>query len=137
MSDLVAIMDAILLCLNLFSRTMRCFSKYIIEPIQTLSPSEAGPSIAVGLYGGLFPIPGTTIFVTLVLLYIVPKTFSTPMKGLVFAVNAISFPLELLLLPYFIHTGSLFFDDLECDTESLIVKFYDKDTHILSMIQGE
>eukprot|EP00603_Paraphysomonas_imperforata_P009298 CAMPEP_0114435166 /NCGR_PEP_ID=MMETSP0103-20121206/12671_1 /TAXON_ID=37642 ORGANISM="Paraphysomonas imperforata, Strain PA2" /NCGR_SAMPLE_ID=MMETSP0103 /ASSEMBLY_ACC=CAM_ASM_000201 /LENGTH=127 /DNA_ID=CAMNT_0001605145 /DNA_START=103 /DNA_END=483 /DNA_ORIENTATION=- len=114
---------------------MRCFSKYIILPIQTLSPYDAGPSVAVGLYGGLFPVPGTTLFVTVILLYIVPKTFSTPMKGLVFAVNAMAFPLEIILLPYFIHAGSSFFDDLECDTESLIEKFYDENTQLISMIQ--
>jgi hypothetical protein len=127
----------ILVCLNLMSRTMRCFSKYIIHPIQTLSPHDAGPSIAVGLYGGLFPVPGTTIFVTIVLIYIMPKKFNTAMKGLVFAVNTVSFPLELILLPYFIQIGSLFFDDLDCDPEQLILRFYDKNTYLISMIQGE
>lgn len=129
--------DAVLVCINLFARTMRCFSKYIIQPIRTLSPYDTGPSIAVGLYGGLFPVPGTTLFVTVILLYVVPVTFSTPMKGLVFAVNAMAFPLEILLLPYFIHAGSSFFNDLDCDPESLIIKFSDENTHIISMIQGK
>lgn len=116
---------------------MRCFSKYVILPIQTLSPNEAGPSIAVGFYGGLFPIPGTTIFATFALLYIMPTTFSTAMKGLVFAVNTVVFPLEFYLLPFFIQTGSLFFDGLDCDPDYLIIKFYDKNTHIITLIQGD
>jgi len=114
---------------------MRCFSKYVIHPIQSLSPRDAGPSIAVGLYGGLFPVPGTSLIVTIGLVYLMPKKFSTTMKGVVCAVNTIVFPLEILLLPFFIQTGGYLFD-LDCDPEQLIAKFYDKDTYFVSMIQG-
>lgn len=125
----------ILVCLNLLSRTMRCFSRYVIHPIQSLSPHEAGPSIAVGFYGGLFPVPGTSLLVTIILLYIMPIKFSTTMKGVVCAVNTIVFPLEILLLPFFIQIGGYLFD-LDCDPEQLIAKFYDPDTYFVHMIQG-
>ena len=131
-----AMSSTVLMCLNLLARTMRCFSTYIIQPVQALSPHDAGPAIAVGLYGGLFPIPGTTFFATVILVYITPKMFSTTMKGLSFAVNAITFPLEIILLPHFIQIGSSFFDDLECEPEQLIAKFYDKDAYLIHNIQG-
>lgn len=114
---------------------MRCFTRYVIHPIQALSPHDAGPSIAVGLYGGVFPVPGTTLLVTVILVYLTPKTFTNTMKGVVAVVNTLSFPLEVLLLPYFFQTGGYLFD-LDCDPEELIAKFNDKDTYFLNILEG-
>lgn len=114
---------------------MRCLYKNVILPLQTLSPAEAGPSLALGLYGGVFPIPGCTVFVTICLLYIVPFEFTTAMKGLVFAVNAIAFPLEILLLPIFVSLGTSFFGNLNCEPELLISKFYAKDAYFVNVIE--
>lgn len=76
----------------------------IVQPARTLSSSEVGLEGAVGLYGGIFPIPMISTGATWALCYGPFRSkFNPAMISITVATSAIATPLQLLCMPLFMN----------------------------------
>ncbi len=85
-------------------RITEWFAVKILQPAKTLSPQEIGLATAVGLYGGIFPLPMVSTGATLAMCYGPFKSRYNPaMLSITIATSAIATPLQLLCMPVFMN----------------------------------
>lgn len=95
----------------------------IIHPVTEMEAGQVGNCVAVGMWGGIFPIPGATTFAVLVMCWILPVHFSTAMQSVAVAMNVLITPIQWGVFPLFIIYGSYFLQDTVCDPISIISHF--------------
>jgi hypothetical protein len=85
------------------SRVRNWINTKFIVPASTLRPQEVGLSLAVGIWGGIFPIPALSTFATVFLCSTVLfSMFNTAMTTIALSVNLAVTPLQLLFMPIFL-----------------------------------
>ncbi len=86
-----------------FNRTRYWFEEKILEPARTLTQYQFSLSAAVGIWGGIFPIPAMTTVATLIITSVIfVREFNPAMTGIALAVNFLLAPMQLLCMPLFL-----------------------------------
>ena len=102
----------------------------MITPAASLSPEEISLSVSLGLWGGVFPVPAVTTFVTLTLTALLKV--SATQKALAFTFNMLATPLQLLSMPSFILMRNYLFHEATCDPLTLLSTFNDPQVSIFT-----
>ena len=110
------------------------FQEYVITPAKELSSEEISLSVSVGLWGGVFPVPAVTTFITLVLVGILQ--LSVTQKALALTFNMLATPLQILNMPTFILLGSSFFNMSNCEPLTLLSTFKDPNVGFFSTLMN-
>ena len=87
---------------QLLSRALAFWREQIEGPARHMTGAELGVALGVGIWGGLFPMPGATTGVVaalLALLRFVGFRITTPAAGLAVAINLALTPLQVLRAP--------------------------------------
>lgn len=95
----------------------------VIHPVTEMEAGQVGNCVAVGLWGGIFPVPGATTFAVLVMCWILPVHFSAAMQTVAVAMNVLITPVQWGIFPLFILCGSFFLPDTVCDPITIIGHF--------------
>ena len=92
-----------------------------VTPANTLSALQIGLSVAIGIWGGVFPIPALSTFATLALCTaILANMFNAAMTTIAVAVNVIVTPLQFLLMPRFMNLPSILTGSASCSISDLM-----------------
>lgn len=93
----------------------------LVTPAQALSPVQIGLAVAIGLWGGIFPIPGLSTFATLAFCTIILRgMFNGAMTSLAVGVNVIVTPFQVALLPVFLQLPSQIYASASCSVTDLL-----------------
>lgn len=96
---------------------------HILHPVTEMEAGQVGNCVSIGLWGGIFPIPGATTFAVLILCWILPVHFSAAMQTVAVAMNVLITPVQWAVFPLFIIYGSYFLEDATCDPVTIIAHF--------------
>lgn len=108
------------------------FQEYVIAPASELEANEVSLSVSIGLWGGVFPVPAVTTFVTMLLVALL--RVSVTQKALAFTFNMLATPLQLLSMPSFILMGNYLFREATCDPMTLLSTFNDPKVSIFTAL---
>ena len=108
------------------------FQDYVITPAAELEAKEVSLSVTIGLWGGVFPVPAVTTFVTMLLVALL--RVSAAQKALAFTFNMLATPLQLLSMPSFILMGNNLFHDATCDPMTLLSTFNDSEVSLFTAL---
>lgn len=94
----------------MFQRMSQWLTVKLIQPAKTLRPDDIGLAAAVGLYGGVFPVPAVSTGATLAMCYgplrsryRSSSSSSAAMMSITLVLNLIATPFQLLLMPKFLN----------------------------------
>ena len=97
----------------MFQRMSQWLTVKLIQPAKTLHPDDIGLAAAVGLYGGVFPVPAVSTGATLAMCYgplrsryrnsSSSNNNSAAMMSITLVLNLIATPFQLLLMPKFLN----------------------------------
>ena len=97
----------------MFARMSQWLTVKLIQPARTLHPDDIGLAAAVGLYGGVFPVPAVSTGATLAMCYgplrsryrsiSSSNNSATAMMSITLVLNVIATPFQLLLMPKFMN----------------------------------
>ena len=93
----------------------------LILPAQSLTPSQVGLTTAVGVYGGIFPIPACSTFAALALCSVIFRSsFNPTMTTLALSLNLAATPFQLMMMPVFMDMPSRLWSGPKCDVSGLL-----------------
>jgi hypothetical protein len=108
------------------------FHEYVITPAIDLEAEEFSLSVSIGLWGGVFPVPAVTTFVTMLLVAFL--RLSVPQKALAFTFNMLATPLQLLSMPSFIIMSNYIFRSATCEPIALLSRFNDPEVSLYTAV---
>lgn len=108
----------------------------VVHPITEMEAGQVGNCVSVGLWGGIFPIPGATTLAVLVMCWILPVHFSTAMQSVAVAMNVLITPVQWGVFPVFVIYGSYFLEDTVCDPVSIIEHFANPKLSFIATLQS-
>ena len=108
----------------------------VVHPITEMEAGQVGNCVSVGLWGGIFPIPGATTLAVLVMCWILPVHFSTAMQSVAVAMNVLITPVQWGVFPLFVIYGSYFLEDTVCDPVSIIEHFANPKMSFIATLQN-
>lgn len=85
------------------SKVKQWLNDKFVVPARSLSHTQIGLSLAVGIWGGIFPIPACSTFATVFLSsMILASFFNAAMTTIAFSVNIAATPAQFMLIPSFL-----------------------------------
>jgi hypothetical protein len=97
----------------MFEKLKRWFSENLVKPLKIMSGPERFILIFIGIWFGVFPIPGlstpTLLFAFILINRCQKPTLSVSETSVAAAINILSTPLCILLLPAWMMAGSRMF----------------------------
>ncbi len=85
------------------SKVNQWLNDKFVVPARSLSHSQIGLALGVGLWGGIFPIPACSTFATVFLCStILISMFNTAMTTISLSVNLAVTPVQFMLIPVFL-----------------------------------
>jgi hypothetical protein len=99
--------------------------QHVLHPVTEMEAGQVGNCVSIGLWGGIFPIPGATTFAVLLMCWMLPVHFSAAMQTVAVASNVLITPVQWGVFPVFIMYGSYFLEDTACDPVTIIEQFAD------------
>jgi hypothetical protein len=97
-----------------------------VTPGKLLSPVQIGLAVAVGVWGGIFPIPTLSTFATLAFVSVLGKRFNTAMSSIAIAVNLLVTPLQFMGMPFFLSLPAKFSSLAPCSVGDLMTSIKEK-----------
>jgi hypothetical protein len=107
----------------------------IVKPTSKMETSDIGKCLSLGIWGGMFPCPGVTTLVVILLVFVLPNKFTPAMKAIAVAMKFVVSPLHYLMIPIFMTAGGFVFPGLECDPMHIVSKFVTADESFVLAIQ--
>ena len=99
----------------------------LISPARSLAPRQVGLAVAVGFYGGIFPIPACSTFATLALCSAILKSsFNPAMTTIAISINLAATPVQLMFMPVFLDLPSRFAGLPSCNVSDLVTSMKTK-----------
>ncbi len=135
MSDMALYDEADAMGGSRYDRFKAWFITSLLHPITEMEAGQVGNCVSVGLWGGIFPIPGATSFIVLVMCWILPVHFSAAMQTVAVATNVLITPVQWGVFPIFIIYGSYFLEDTTCDPVAIISHFTNPKISFVETIQ--
>jgi hypothetical protein len=97
------------------------FMERIVKPSIAASAHQIGLSVAVGIWGGIFPVPAMATAVTVFLCTIVLfKFFNSGMTTIAVALNVLLTPIQLVCMPLFMDLPHRILGFPACSVESFM-----------------
>mmetsp|Transcript_24808 Transcript_24808/g.36589 ORF Transcript_24808/g.36589 Transcript_24808/m.36589 type:complete len:169 (+) Transcript_24808:34-540(+) len=113
------------------SKVREWFQESILEPASHMEISDILQCVAIGLWGGVFPIPGITTFATIALLFCSPFRVNGTMKAFSLAVNMLATPIQFAMMPLFLQLGNMLMPNMLCEPSVLMSKFRDSESSLI------
>lgn len=85
------------------SKVRQWLNEKFVIPARSLSHSQIGLSLGVGLWGGIFPIPACSTFATVFLCStVLVSLFNAAMTTITLSINFAVTPIQFMLIPVFL-----------------------------------
>lgn len=107
----------------------------IVKPTSKMETSDIGKCFSLGIWGAMFPCPGITTLVVILLVFVLPNKFTPSMKAIAFALKFIVSPLHYIMIPIFMTYGGFLFPGLECDPMHIVSRFVADDVPFTMALQ--
>ena len=99
----------------------------LITPAKLLSSFQIGLAVAVGVWGGIFPIPAMSTFATLAFCTTIMRSmFTAAMTTISITINLIVTPIQLMAMPFFMNLPSKLTGASPCSVGDLVTSIQTK-----------
>lgn len=114
---------------GIFEKVRCWFAKHLVTPLREMTWIERALLISFGFWFGVFPIPGlSTTLLLLSFLFVnryLEHPITVPESTVATAINVISTPVCIALLPFWMYIGTLIFrPETRCKASVIVDMLY-------------